>query len=76
MALTANVLKDKKEYLEAGMDDVLSKPLAVPALTATIKKFWDTQADDEEQDVTTRDDGKQRRCSISRCWSSIELVRP
>ncbi|WP_256742820.1 aerobic respiration two-component sensor histidine kinase ArcB, partial [Cronobacter sakazakii] len=60
VALTANVLKDKKEYLEAGMDDVLSKPLAVPALTATIKKFWDTQADDEEQDVTTRDDGKQQ----------------
>ncbi|MFD1804457.1 aerobic respiration two-component sensor histidine kinase ArcB [Mixta tenebrionis] len=43
IALTANVLKDKKEYLDAGMDDVLSKPLAVPALTAMIKKFWDYQ---------------------------------
>lgn len=41
VALTANVLKDKKEYLDAGMDDVLSKPLSVPALTAMIKKFWD-----------------------------------
>jgi two-component system aerobic respiration control sensor histidine kinase ArcB len=41
VALTANVLKDKKEYQDAGMDDVLSKPLAVPALTAMIKKFWD-----------------------------------
>ncbi|MBK4715347.1 MULTISPECIES: aerobic respiration two-component sensor histidine kinase ArcB [Tenebrionibacter/Tenebrionicola group] len=40
VALTANVLKDKKEYLDAGMDDVLSKPLAVPALTAMIEKFW------------------------------------
>lgn len=37
VALTANVLKDKREYLDAGMDDVLSKPLAVPALTAMIK---------------------------------------
>jgi len=27
VALTANVLKDRKEYLDAGMDDVLSKPL-------------------------------------------------
>lgn len=33
IALTANVLKDKKEYLAAGMDDVLSKPLEVAALT-------------------------------------------
>ncbi|NDJ56179.1 aerobic respiration two-component sensor histidine kinase ArcB [Enterobacteriaceae bacterium 4M9] len=44
VALTANVLKDKKEYLDAGMDDVLSKPLAVPALTARIKKFWGASA--------------------------------
>ncbi|WP_315708635.1 aerobic respiration two-component sensor histidine kinase ArcB [Brenneria uluponensis] len=41
VALTANVLKDKKEYLDAGMDDVLSKPLSVPALTAVIKQYWD-----------------------------------
>ncbi|CNE49729.1 aerobic respiration two-component sensor histidine kinase ArcB [Yersinia nurmii] len=43
VALTANVLKDKKEYLDAGMDDVLSKPLSVPALTAMIKQLWDHQ---------------------------------
>ncbi|KFX03480.1 aerobic respiration control sensor protein ArcB [Pectobacterium betavasculorum] len=42
VALTANVLKDKREYLDAGMDDVLSKPLSVPALTAVIKQYWDT----------------------------------
>lgn len=52
VALTANVLKDKKEYLEAGMDDVLSKPLAVPALTAVIGKYWnphDMMDDNGEQ---------------------------
>ncbi|ELY5803220.1 aerobic respiration two-component sensor histidine kinase ArcB [Cronobacter sakazakii] len=77
VALTANVLKDKKEYLEAGMDDVLSKPLAVPALTATIKKFWDTQADDEEQDVTTRDDGKQETLlDLPMLEQYLELVGP
>jgi len=43
VALTANVLKDKKEYLDAGMDDVLSKPLAVPALMSVIQKYWDKQ---------------------------------
>lgn len=41
VALTANVLKDKKEYLDAGMYDVLSKPLSVSALTAMIKQLWD-----------------------------------
>lgn len=46
VALTANVLKDRREYLDAGMDDVLSKPLAVPALTAMIKKYWDHQTEE------------------------------
>ncbi|EKY1944801.1 aerobic respiration two-component sensor histidine kinase ArcB [Cronobacter turicensis] len=77
VALTANVLKDKKEYLEAGMDDVLSKPLAVPALTATIKKFWDTQPDDEEQDVTISDDGKQQALlDLPMLEQYLQLVGP
>ncbi len=48
IALTANVLKDKKEYLEAGLDGVLSKPLSVPALTATIKQYWDHSVETHE----------------------------
>lgn len=36
---------------------MLSKPLSVPALTAMIKKFWDTQ-DDEESTVTTEENSK------------------
>jgi len=43
VALTANVLKNKKEYIDSGMDDVLSKPLSVPALTAMIQQYWDHQ---------------------------------
>ncbi|EGQ8175964.1 aerobic respiration two-component sensor histidine kinase ArcB, partial [Vibrio vulnificus] len=31
VALTANVLKDKREYLDNGMDEAISKPLAVQA---------------------------------------------
>ncbi|WET92226.1 Hpt domain-containing protein, partial [Klebsiella quasipneumoniae] len=49
VALTANVLKNKKEYLDAGMDDVLSKPLSVPALTAMIKKFWDAPEEEAQE---------------------------
>lgn len=54
VALTANVLKDKKEYLDAGMDDVLSKPLSVPALTAMIKKFWDEAPKAKEKKVESK----------------------
>ncbi|WJD49890.1 MULTISPECIES: aerobic respiration two-component sensor histidine kinase ArcB [unclassified Enterobacter] len=76
VALTANVLKDKQEYLNAGMDDVLSKPLAVPALTAMIKKFWDT-CDDEESDVTPVDDSKsQALLDLPMLEQYLELVGP
>jgi len=76
VALTANVLKDKQEYLNAGMDDVLSKPLAVPALTAMIKKFWDT-CDDEESDATPVDDGKsQTLLDLPMLEQYLELVGP
>ena len=76
VALTANVLKDKQEYLNAGMDDVLSKPLSVPALTAMIKKFWDTQ-DDEESTVTTEENSKSEALlDIPMLEQYIELVGP
>ncbi|MGL5585253.1 MAG: aerobic respiration two-component sensor histidine kinase ArcB [Plesiomonas sp.] len=38
VALTANVLKDKSEYLARGMDDALSKPLSVKALQAMLTR--------------------------------------
>lgn len=76
VALTANVLKDKQEYLNAGMDDVLSKPLSVPALTAMIKKFWDTQ-DDEESTVTTEENSKaEALLDIPMLEQYLELVGP
>ncbi|HAY2732124.1 TPA: aerobic respiration two-component sensor histidine kinase ArcB [Escherichia coli] len=76
VALTANVLKDKQEYLNAGMDDVLSKPLSVPALTAMIKKFWVTQ-DDEESTVTTEENSKSEALlDIPMLEQYLELVGP
>ena len=77
VALTANVLKDKKEYMDAGMDDVLSKPLSVPALTAMIKKFWDTVEDEEESAMTPVESGKtQQLLDIPMLEQYIELVGP
>lgn len=76
VALTANVLKDKKEYLDAGMDEVLSKPLAVPALTAVIKKFWDYQGEAEETDMPVADTQSRMLLDVAMLEQYIELVGP
>ena len=38
VALTANVLKNKKDYTDNGMDDVLTKPLSVKAIKHVLEK--------------------------------------
>ncbi|RWR01534.1 aerobic respiration control sensor protein ArcB [[Pantoea] beijingensis] len=76
IALTANVLKDKKEYLEAGMDDVLSKPLAVPALTAMIKKFWDHHNEHSEVEGNAMDEKKLTLLDIAMLEQYLDLVGP
>jgi len=45
VALTANVLKDKSEYIQKGMDDVISKPLSVVAVKEVIDKKVDKNRD-------------------------------
>lgn len=77
VALTANVLKDKKEYLDAGMDEVLSKPLAVPALMSIIRKFWDVHTDHELPVVTPLTTDKNLALlDIPMLEQYIELVGP
>ena len=77
VALTANVLKDKREYLDAGMDDVLSKPLAVPALTAMIKKYWDYQEVELPTLTESNMDEKQLALlDVPMLEQYIELVGP
>jgi len=77
VALTANVLKDKKEYLDAGMDDVLSKPLAVPALMSIIRKFWDAQdTEDTVLPVVLAADTQQALLDIPMLEQYIDLVGP
>ncbi len=52
VALTANVLKDRREYLENGMDDAISKPLAVNAIQSVIDKFLvDKESNSEPVEV-------------------------
>ncbi|UPS62302.1 aerobic respiration two-component sensor histidine kinase ArcB [Providencia rettgeri] len=78
IALTANVLKDKKEYFDAGMDGVLSKPLSVPALTQVIEQFWGEQSTQLEKVSNDRDassvDESILDCDMLEQY--IELVGP
>lgn len=77
VALTANVLKDKREYLDAGMDEVLSKPLAVPALTAMIKKFWDCQPlDGDAEPQQAVDEKKLALLDVPMLEQYLDLVGP
>ncbi|MFZ7159131.1 ATP-binding protein [Avibacterium gallinarum] len=40
IALTANVMHDKQEYLQQGMDDILRKPLSLEALTQCLYQYF------------------------------------
>ncbi|NOJ16231.1 aerobic respiration two-component sensor histidine kinase ArcB [Vibrio jasicida] len=51
VALTANVMKDRREYLDNGMDDAISKPLAVQAMQSVIDKFFVNRIDNQEEEV-------------------------
>ncbi|MBE8596965.1 aerobic respiration two-component sensor histidine kinase ArcB [Xenorhabdus sp. BG5] len=77
IALTANVLKDKKEYLDAGMDDVLNKPLSVKALTAVIEKYWGKGSESDtalvDVDLVNQD---EERLDTEMLNQYIELVGP
>ncbi|RLM27573.1 aerobic respiration two-component sensor histidine kinase ArcB [Brenneria alni] len=78
VALTANVLKDKKEYLDAGMDDVLSKPLSVPALTTVIQQYWDHQIACADAPVTGKSGEmvNQTLLDIAMLEQYLDLVGP
>ncbi|WP_087022127.1 aerobic respiration two-component sensor histidine kinase ArcB [Thaumasiovibrio subtropicus] len=39
IALTANLMKDKQQYLDSGMDDALSKPLNVKAISQVLSQY-------------------------------------
>ncbi|WP_434525793.1 aerobic respiration two-component sensor histidine kinase ArcB [Photorhabdus asymbiotica] len=79
IALTANVLKDKKEYLDAGMNGVLSKPLSVNALTTIIEQFWGeqsvcyTKSNEDEPGLMKKD---ENLLDIEMLNQYIELVGP
>ena len=55
VALTANVIRDRSEYFERGLDDAISKPFTLEALTGVIGRLflpgWRDEAQQPEQVV-------------------------
>ncbi|MBW3697104.1 aerobic respiration two-component sensor histidine kinase ArcB [Vibrio sp. T187] len=45
VALTANVLSNKQEYIENGMDEAISKPLSVKAIQDVIAEFIECEVE-------------------------------
>ncbi len=75
VALTANVLKDKQEYLNAGMDDVSVTAFGSGA-NRDDQEITDIQ-DDEESTVTTEENSKSEALlDIPMLEQYLELVGP
>lgn len=51
VALTANVLKNKNEYTEKGMDDAISKPLSVQVIQEVIARYTQSNVTEEQQEM-------------------------
>ncbi|MGG5573811.1 aerobic respiration two-component sensor histidine kinase ArcB [Vibrio diazotrophicus] len=80
VALTANVLKDRSEYLEKGMDDAISKPLSVSAVQDVISKVTmnPLQITDEvkpmEKHIEGNDDLYVRLLDLDMLTSYVDIV--
>ncbi|BCN23233.1 aerobic respiration control sensor protein [Vibrio alfacsensis] len=73
VALTANVVKERREYLDNGMDDVISKPLAVQAIQTVIDKFL-LQNDESKPMVTSISDEVEESVVVSSPMINTHLL--
>ena len=59
IALTANVLKNKDEYLQNGMDEAISKPLSVQAVQEVIAQFTSNDIQEPLQPIKSQNLGEK-----------------
>ncbi|WP_017220249.1 aerobic respiration two-component sensor histidine kinase ArcB [Moritella dasanensis] len=48
VALTANVINNRQEYIDKGMDDAISKPLSINAVTGVLSRLFSRVASRDE----------------------------
>lgn len=59
VALTANVIKDPSEYFERGMDDAISKPLSMEAVTTMVGDLFLAQPVVQPEKVISEQDANE-----------------
>lgn len=74
VAVTANLLKDKKAYLDAGIDYVLSKPLHPSALTEMIKKLWSDKHEKKAQHKEQSNERYPERLNLTMLEEYVKLT--
>ncbi|MGC9460696.1 aerobic respiration two-component sensor histidine kinase ArcB [Vibrio genomosp. F10] len=81
VALTANVLKNKKEYLDKGMDEALSKPLSVLAIQDVIARLCqaecslsDAAASESIKESVVSDDTYSTLLDLTMLESYVDIV--
>ena len=74
VALTANVLNNKKEYLNKGMDDAISKPLSVKAIQDVIAKLIESEQPDKPQVIEEAQVVEPKTTSIDTSLLDIEML--
>lgn len=73
VALTANVIKDKNDYLQRGMDDALSKPLSVQAIRQVIRRY-SIQCVQDEQDLLPAEPDKGGSSELAATLLDLEML--
>jgi len=82
VALTANVIKDRSEYIDKGMDDAISKPLSVSAIQDVINKVAEPpqqpkqEVEPMEKTVEGNDDLYIRLLDLDMLTSYVDIVGP
>lgn len=82
VALTANVIKDRSEYIDKGMDDAISKPLSVSAIQDVINKVAESpqqpkqEVEPMEKTVEGNDDLYIRLLDLDMLTSYVDIVGP
>ncbi len=82
VALTANVIKDRSEYINKGMDDAISKPLSVSAVQDVISKVTESleqsakEVEPVEKTIEGKDDLYIRLLDLDMLTSYVDIVGP
>ncbi|MEC6908269.1 aerobic respiration two-component sensor histidine kinase ArcB [Photobacterium piscicola] len=74
VALTANVVNDKTEYLAKGMDEVLNKPLSVKAITHVIENLVLSCSHEIEENDDSLDSSNSAQTNIIDTLLDLEML--